>query len=116
MVAGKAVLKFRQFDDGQPTALHFASCKISVHQVGRTFEPEAATPTTGSADCYLIATESLDRVAEHLASEVVRIGVGPMARDGATRTITSAAASDAVKLGSDHRGCGMSFESNRGYE
>jgi catechol 2,3-dioxygenase-like lactoylglutathione lyase family enzyme len=45
------VLKFRRLDAlGMPTALHFGTCKINVHEVEHTFEAKATTPTPGAAD------------------------------------------------------------------
>lgn len=45
------VLGFRRLDEpDRPTALLFGTQKINVHDVGRTFEPEAKAPTPGSAD------------------------------------------------------------------
>ena len=45
------VLGFERVDaEGKPTALKFGNQKINVHQVDRTFEPKAATPTPGAGD------------------------------------------------------------------
>ncbi len=84
------VLGFRRVDaEGKPTALHFGSAKLSVHEAGHTFEPKAATPVPGSADFCMIASESLDVVAARLASENVAIEMGPVERAGAAGTMTS---------------------------
>jgi catechol 2,3-dioxygenase-like lactoylglutathione lyase family enzyme len=73
----------------KPTALHFGSCKISVHQTDRTFEPKAAAPTVGSADFCLITAWSLDHVTRRLEAENVPIELGPVDRDGAHGPIRS---------------------------
>jgi catechol 2,3-dioxygenase-like lactoylglutathione lyase family enzyme len=84
------VLGFRRVDTpGKPTALHFGSCKINVHEAGHTFEPKAQQPTPGSADFCLITDENLDAVAAHLRSENVAIETGPIARNGARGAMTS---------------------------
>ncbi len=84
------VLGFTRLDvAGKPAALHFGSCKISVHEVERTFEPKASTPTPGSADFCLITEHDLDDVIERLRLQNVAIEVGPVARDGAHGTMTS---------------------------
>ena len=78
------VLQFTRSDaPGKPTALHFGSCKINVHEVGRTFEPRAATPTPGAADFCLITEQDLDLISRHLESQGVQIEVGPIERKGA---------------------------------
>ncbi len=38
----------RKVAPGKPTALHVGSCKISVHQSDRTFEPKASAPTVAA--------------------------------------------------------------------
>jgi catechol 2,3-dioxygenase-like lactoylglutathione lyase family enzyme len=74
---------------GKPTALHFGSCKISVHQTDRTFEPKASAPTVGSADFCLITEWTLDVVARRLEAENVAVVLGPVDRDGARGPIRS---------------------------
>jgi catechol 2,3-dioxygenase-like lactoylglutathione lyase family enzyme len=74
---------------GKPAALHFGSCKISVHQTDRTFEPKASTPTVGSADFCLITEWALDDVMRRLEAENVAIELGPVDRDGARGPIRS---------------------------
>jgi catechol 2,3-dioxygenase-like lactoylglutathione lyase family enzyme len=78
------VLKFRRSDAlGIPTALHFGTCKINVHEVEHTFEPKAARPIPGAADFCLVADENLDDVADRLHSQNVTIEAGPVVRKGA---------------------------------
>ncbi len=74
---------------GKPTALHFGSSKISVHETDRTFEPKASTPTVGSADFCLITEWALDDVVRRLEAESVAIELGPVDRDGARGPIRS---------------------------
>src|SRR5689334_23770862 len=84
------VLKFTRFDTpGKPTALHFGTCKINLHEIDHTFEPKAQAPTAGSADFCLVTDESLDDIAQHLRAENVRIEVGPVERNGARGPMTS---------------------------
>ena len=78
------VLGFERVDvDGKPIALRFLRQKINVHQVDHTFEPKAASPTSGSADFCLITKCPIDEVREHLRSQRVVIEVGPVEREGA---------------------------------
>ena len=74
---------------GKPAALHFGSCKISVHEVEHTFEPKALAPTSGAADFCLITEWELDDVARRLDAENVAIELGPVDRDGANGAIRS---------------------------
>jgi catechol 2,3-dioxygenase-like lactoylglutathione lyase family enzyme len=84
------VLNFRRSDAlGMPTALHFGTCKINVHEVEHTFEPKATTPTPGAADFCLITEENLNDVADHLHSEDVTIEAGPVDRKGARGLMSS---------------------------
>jgi len=78
------VLGFRRVDaEGKPTALKFGRQKINVHQVDHTFEPKAASPTSGSADFCLITKLAIYEVREHLQSQGVLIELGPVERQGA---------------------------------
>jgi catechol 2,3-dioxygenase-like lactoylglutathione lyase family enzyme len=84
------VLGFHRSDaPGKPTSLVFGSCKLSVHESTHTFEPKATLPTPGSADFCLIASESIDAVADHLVAQNVPIELGPVERLGALGPITS---------------------------
>jgi hypothetical protein len=75
-----------------PTALHFGTCKINVHEVEHTFEPKATAPSPGAADFCLITEENLDDVADHLHSQNVTIGAGPVDRKGGWNENRGAAA------------------------
>jgi catechol 2,3-dioxygenase-like lactoylglutathione lyase family enzyme len=84
------VLKFTRSDTpGKPTALHFGTCKINVHQIDRTFEPKAMTPTPGSADFCLITGAPITAIVEQLRSERVHIEAGPVERQGAVGPMIS---------------------------
>jgi catechol 2,3-dioxygenase-like lactoylglutathione lyase family enzyme len=84
------VLGLERIDaDGRPTALRFGRQKINVHEVGRTFDPKAASPTPGAGDFCLITQRPLDEVRARLDACGVRIELGPVARDGAEGKMTS---------------------------
>lgn len=84
------VLKFTRSDEpGKPTALHFGTGKINVHEISHTFEPKARVPTAGAADFCLIADENLDEIARQLQKEHVPIELGPVERQGARGPMTS---------------------------
>jgi catechol 2,3-dioxygenase-like lactoylglutathione lyase family enzyme len=74
---------------GRPTALHFGTQKINVHEIDHTFEPKADKPTPGSADYCLITTISLDEVINRLQNHGVPIELGPVDRTGALGPMTS---------------------------
>ncbi|WP_245475989.1 VOC family protein, partial [Mesorhizobium sp. M7A.F.Ca.US.006.01.1.1] len=64
------VLGFERIDAAdRPTALAFGTHKINVHEVGRTFEPKAKSPTSGSGDFCLITDRPLDEVRARLAAK-----------------------------------------------
>jgi catechol 2,3-dioxygenase-like lactoylglutathione lyase family enzyme len=73
----------REVQAGRPTALKFGRQKINVHEVGRTFEPKAASPTPGAGDFCLVTLRPMAEVIAHLKSCGVAIEVGPVARSGA---------------------------------
>jgi catechol 2,3-dioxygenase-like lactoylglutathione lyase family enzyme len=78
------VLHFQRKDTpGQPTSLHFGSCKVNVHEIDHTFEPKAHLPTPGSGDFCLITLEPIDRVLDHLHVQGVFVEEGPVKRNGA---------------------------------
>ena len=78
------VLGFERIDaPGRPTALAFGNQKINVHEVGRTFEPKAKSPTPGSGDFCLITDRPLDEVRACLAASGVVVELGPVERVGA---------------------------------
>jgi catechol 2,3-dioxygenase-like lactoylglutathione lyase family enzyme len=73
----------REVQPGRPTALKFGRQKINVHEMGKTFEPRAASPTPGAGDFCLITLRPIDEVIAHLKACGVAIEVGPVARNGA---------------------------------
>ncbi|UCI25173.1 VOC family protein [Mesorhizobium sp. B2-8-5] len=78
------VLGMRRLDESnRPTALLFGAQKINLHEVGRTFEPKAKTPTPGSGDFCLVAAVPLAEVQASLEANGVAIEVGPVGRTGA---------------------------------
>lgn len=78
------VLGMRRLDEpSRPTALLFGSQKINLHEVGRTFEPKAKTPTPGSGDFCLVAAVPLADIRASLEANGVAIEVGPVERTGA---------------------------------
>jgi catechol 2,3-dioxygenase-like lactoylglutathione lyase family enzyme len=84
------VLGFRRVDTaGLPTALAFGRQKINVHEVGRTFEPRAASATPGAGDFCLIAERPLAEVQAHLEACGVAVELGPVPRTGALGAMTS---------------------------
>ena len=84
------VLGLRRVDDpGRPTALAFGSQKINLHEVGHTFEPKAASPTSGAGDFCLIAERPLSEVIAQLNMMAVPVELGPVERVGARGPMTS---------------------------
>lgn len=78
------ILGFERKDvPGRPTSLSFGNCKLSVHEVGRTFEPKAYAPTPGSADFCLVTKEDLGSIIKRLRAEQVPVEEGPVKRNGA---------------------------------
>lgn len=78
------VLGMRRLEQpSRPTALLFGSQKVNLHEVGRTFEPKAKTPTPGSGDFCLVAAVPLAEVQASLEANRVAIEVGPVERIGA---------------------------------
>jgi catechol 2,3-dioxygenase-like lactoylglutathione lyase family enzyme len=78
------VLGMKRLDEpNRPTALLFGTQKINLHEVGRTFDPKAKTPTPGSGDFCLVAARPLAEVCASLAANSVAIEVGPVERTGA---------------------------------
>lgn len=77
-----------EFGDGRK-ALGFGRQKINLHQKGGEFEPKALSPTPGSADFCLIASQPLADVISHLSACGVSVEEGPVARTGATGAISS---------------------------
>ncbi|WP_210248175.1 VOC family protein [Mesorhizobium sp. NFR06] len=86
----RRVLGMRRLDEpNRPTALLFGTQKINLHEVGRTFEPKAKTPTPGSGDFCLVAAVPLAEVLASLEANGVSIEVGPVERTGARGTMMS---------------------------
>jgi catechol 2,3-dioxygenase-like lactoylglutathione lyase family enzyme len=78
------VLGLQRLDESnRPTALLFGSQKINLHEVGRTFEPKAKTPTPGAGDFCLVAARPLAEICASLEANSVAIEVGPVERTGA---------------------------------
>lgn len=81
-------MEVETFGEGRK-ALRFGGQKINLHEVGKEFEPKAKSPTAGSGDFCLIASEPLEVVLDHMKACNVTIEDGPVARTGATGPITS---------------------------
>jgi catechol 2,3-dioxygenase-like lactoylglutathione lyase family enzyme len=78
------VLGFERIDTpGRPTALAFGSQKINVHEIGRTFEPKARSPTPGSGDFCLITDRPLGEFLASLEANHTVVELGPVERTGA---------------------------------
>lgn len=84
-VLGMQVIDFA----GGRKALGFGDQKINLHQKGEEFEPKALSPTPGSADFCLIASQPLTDVISHLSACGVALEDGPVPRTGATGPIRS---------------------------
>lgn len=83
-VLGMEVITFGD----QRKALLFGGQKINLHEKDKEFEPKAHAPTCGSADLCFIAATPLEQV-RRLRAQRVDIIEGPVARTGATGSITS---------------------------
>ena len=70
-------------------ALQFGEQKINLHQIDRTFEPKALTPTPGAGDFCLITNDSIGHVVDQLRACGITIELGPVPRVGAQGTMTS---------------------------
>lgn len=80
---------FRPADGSARMALKFGSQKINLHVAGREFDPKARAPMPGSADlCFLSDVPLADWLA-HFERQKVAVEEGPVARTGATGSITS---------------------------
>jgi catechol 2,3-dioxygenase-like lactoylglutathione lyase family enzyme len=79
----------RVSEPGKPTALKFGDQKINVHEIGHTFEPNAASPTPGAGDFCLITVFPIDEVQRKLIECGVAIEYGPVERTGAQGAMTS---------------------------
>ena len=76
------------FGEGRK-ALAFGRQKFNLHELGREFEPKAASPMPGAIDICLLTTVPLTQVVEHLRSAGITIVEGPVRRTGATGPIVS---------------------------
>ncbi len=74
---------------GGRVALGFGKQKINLHPAGNEYDPRAKHPVPGSGDLCLITETPLDDVIAHLEAEGVEIIEGPVAKTGATGSITS---------------------------
>ena len=79
----------RLVEPGRPTALRFGTQKINLHEVGRTFEPKALSPTPGSGDFCLVTKHPIEEVTRRLADCGVALELGPVERTGARGPMTS---------------------------
>lgn len=64
-------------------ALRFGRQKINLHEVGRTPELVARSPTPGALDFCVVAQTPMSAVVEHLRACGVEIVAGPSERIGA---------------------------------
>ncbi|MBI3635812.1 MAG: VOC family protein, partial [Candidatus Rokubacteria bacterium] len=71
------------------TALRFGDQKINLHEVGRAFGPNAATPTPGSADLCLRTRTPVAEWAKRLGAAGVAVELGPVPRTGARGPLES---------------------------
>lgn len=70
-------------------ALAFGRQKINLHEAGRAFEPEAASPTPGSADLCFLVDEPPSAIAARMAALGYPPILGPVARTGAVAALES---------------------------
>lgn len=70
-------------------ALSFGNQKINLHELGREFEPKAASVQPGSSDLCFIVKQAIAQVIKDLDANNVAILEGPVSRTGATGEITS---------------------------
>jgi catechol 2,3-dioxygenase-like lactoylglutathione lyase family enzyme len=80
---------FRPIDGSLRTALKFGNQKINLHVAGAEFDPKSAHPTPGSADLCFLTQTPLAEWQSHFSVHEIAIEDGPIARTGATGTITS---------------------------
>lgn len=81
-------MEVETFAEGRK-ALKFGAQKINLHEVGKEFEPKAKSPTAGSGDFCLITKMPIEELVTHLAQCDVKLEDGPLARTGASGSITS---------------------------
>jgi catechol 2,3-dioxygenase-like lactoylglutathione lyase family enzyme len=84
----KLGMRSETFGEGR-IALRFGEQKINLHQRGAEITPNATSATPGSADlCFLVANP-IEEVLRELATAGIAVELGPVARTGATSTLTS---------------------------
>ena len=64
-------------------ALKFGNQKLTIHQKGRGFEPEANLPSPGAIDVYFVTANSIEQVKTELESKKIQIE-GMIQRTGQT--------------------------------
>ena len=69
-------------------ALKFGNQKLTLHQKGRKFEPEAHVPTPGAIDICFVVAESIEQVEAELKNKDIPIE-GIVERRGAAGKIHS---------------------------
>lgn len=85
---GALGMRHEVFGDGRHS-MRFGTSKINLHQVDRTFEPKAASPTPGSADLCFIVDVEIEEVRLRLEEGGIAVVEGPVARTGALGSIVS---------------------------
>jgi len=81
-------MKVVTFGDNRK-ALRFGQQKINLHQLGNEFEPNAARPTSGSADLCFLSDTPLEHIITELQQAGIEILEGPVKRTGAYGPINS---------------------------
>ena len=81
-------MKVVTFSDNRK-ALRFGKQKINLHQLGNEFEPNAARPTSGSADLCFLSDTPLEQIITELQQADIEILEGPVQRTGASGPIIS---------------------------
>ena len=69
-------------------ALKFGNQRLTIHQKGRGFDPEAQVPASGPIDICFVVAESVEQIKTELESKNIQIE-GMIERPGATGKITS---------------------------
>lgn len=76
------------FGEGR-IALKFGNQKINLHQVGNEFQPQAKSPTSGSADLCFIMKTPLNEAINQVKKCGIEIIAGPVMMTGANGSIYS---------------------------
>lgn len=74
---------------GNRKALKFGEQKINLHQYGNEFEPNAFSPTPGSADLCFITSHPISEWITHFGQQGISIEEGPVLRTGANGQLNS---------------------------